>query len=123
LGLWVGVLLAAACGPAGPSPQQVARQNARALYLDNCAPCHGEAADGRGPNHQNLDPRPRDYTDPVWLASATEESVFQAITHGVAGSAMPAWDMLSEQERRDLATYVLSVAEMGANVAGAPAPE
>ena len=92
------------------------RREARELYLANCAPCHGERADGRGPRHLDLDPRPRDYTDPEWRSQATLESVRNAIENGVPMSAMPAWDMLSDRQLDALARYVLSVAERGPEV-------
>ncbi len=95
-----------------------ARPDARELYLANCAPCHGERADGKGPRHEHLDPPPRDYTDPEWRAQATLDSVRSAIRGGVPMSSMPAWDMLSEKQIEALAEYVLSVAEGG--VAEAP---
>lgn len=107
---------ALACGRTGgiERPVEQARLSARPIYLEQCAPCHGARADGNGPNRATLEPKPRDYTDLTWRASATPDRIFTAIHDGVEGSAMPGWGRyLSEQEIWDLTSYVLSVAEMG----------
>lgn len=107
---------ATACRPEGAFEQ--ARRNGRRIYLANCAPCHGENADGCGERREELNPPPRDHSDPAWRATVTEESVFAAISGGIPGTAMPAWSMLPQQDLRDLTTYVLSVAEWGPRVRG-----
>ena len=43
-----------------------ARERGRALYLQHCALCHGDRADGRGVRRQGLNSPPRDFTDPAW---------------------------------------------------------
>ncbi len=95
-----------------------ARLSGRLLYLDNCAPCHGVDGDGHGPQSDPLDPPPRDHRDPAWRASVTPHEVREVIELGVAGTSMPAWDLLSEQQLEDLTSYVLSIAEEGAYVEG-----
>ncbi len=112
LGVCAVAVVLAACGKT-PDPIDEARLQGRQLYLANCAPCHGERADGHGPQREMLDPPPRDYTDPAWRASATPASVSEAISQGVPGTAMPAWDLLAEEEIELLTAYVLSVAEQG----------
>ncbi|REJ84219.1 MAG: cytochrome c [Acidobacteria bacterium] len=104
--------------PPGADELAEARRRGRASYLANCAPCHGVDADGHGPQGELLDSQPRDYTDPQWRSAATRASVRAAIADGVSGTAMPAWDLLPEQEIDDLTTYVLSVAEQGPRVDG-----
>jgi high-affinity iron transporter len=88
------------------------RRRGRELYLDHCALCHGERADGRGVR-RNLSSDPRDLTDPAWRRRNSPRQVYAVIRDGVRGTAMPAWRTLDEDATWDLVAYVLSVAEHG----------
>lgn len=90
-----------------------ARQRGRVLYLKHCVLCHGEHADGQGVRQTALSTRPRDYSDPAWRTQASPRSVYYTLREGVQGTAMPAWNVLSEDETWDLVAYVLGVAEEG----------
>ena len=87
-----------------------ARQRGRDLFLEHCALCHGQRADGRGVR-RNLSSQPADFTDPVWRQQTSLRRVYHAIREGVPGTAMASWKVLSEEETWDLVAYVLSVAE------------
>lgn len=89
-----------------------ARQRGRELYLDHCALCHGERADGHG-QRQLLSSKPIDFTSRAWRARATPRRAFYVLREGVRGTAMPAWPILNEDETWDLVAYVLSVAAPG----------
>jgi putative copper resistance protein D len=77
------------------------------IYAANCLACHGPAAagvDSTDPGHSHgaaadlTDKRSRDQRD---------GDLYHAVTHGVAGSAMPAYDRaLSETERWDVVIYL-----------------
>jgi mono/diheme cytochrome c family protein len=77
----------------------------RALYLDHCAPCHGERGFGDGPAAYLLYPRPRDLTAKSFrLASTgngvpTDEDLLAVITRGLLGSSMPPHEHLSLEDR------------------------
>lgn len=86
-----------------------ARQRGRQLFLDHCALCHGESADGRGARHEGLARSPRDFTDRAWRRGTTPRRVYFAIREGVAGTGMPSWKSLPEQDAWDLTAYLLSV--------------
>lgn len=87
-----------------------ARRRGRDLFLQHCALCHGERADGRGVR-RNLSSQPADFTDPVWRHSTSPRRVYHAIREGVPGTAMASWKIFSEEETWDLTAYVLAVAE------------
>lgn len=90
-----------------------ARRAGRALFLEHCALCHGNNADGHGERRENLAGKPADFTSSSWRKSVTPEQVFDAITHGKKGTSMPSWEALDADARRDLAAYVLSVSRHG----------
>jgi high-affinity iron transporter len=92
-----------------------ARRHGRELFLQNCALCHGTAADGHGVRSMGLDRKPADFTSSEWTAKDAPARAYRAIQDGVAGTAMASWSALSEDERWDLVAYLVSVS--------APSPE
>ena len=76
------------------------------LYAEQCAGCHGSTGRGDGPLAASLDPRPVDFTD---LSRASERSLFglyQVVTQGLEGTAMPSYAALPEADRWALAFTV-----------------
>ena len=57
-------------------------QRAVARFTSMCATCHGEDGRGDGPAAPNLTVKPRDYTDPKWQASVTDDQIRQIILLG-----------------------------------------
>lgn len=83
----------------------------RALFLQHCALCHGENADGRGVRRTALSQPAASFVDPAWRASHGPRQVFATIRQGVHGTSMPAWPMLSDQQTWDLVAYLLHARE------------
>ncbi|HEY9202300.1 MAG TPA: cytochrome c/FTR1 family iron permease [Gammaproteobacteria bacterium] len=80
------------------------------LYADNCASCHGISGNGLGPEAATLSPPPVNFQD---MARQQERSVwglYSAISQGVEGTAMTAYDNFSKEQRWALAFYVSSFA-------------
>lgn len=86
-----------------------ARARGRALFLANCALCHGERGDGHGRRSTGFSKPPANFTDPDWRRSVTPRRVFFAIREGVRGTPMPSWSFLSDDQAWDLTAYVLSL--------------
>ena len=83
---------------------------AEPLYAAQCASCHGPTGRADGPAAAALTPPPIAFAD---AARARERSVFalyQVISQGVAGTAMPAFTTLSDADRWALAFRVGSFA-------------
>lgn len=94
----------AAGNPIAPSAQSISR--GRALYLQNCAVCHGESGRGDGPAAATLPVRPADLTAHVPFHS--DEFFFYVITNGF-GQVMPAFGgTLSEEDRWHIINYLRS---------------
>jgi cytochrome c553 len=59
-------------------------QTADQVFSTRCATCHGASGHGNGPAAQALKPRPRDYSDPAWQKSVTDQQIKTAIIEGGA---------------------------------------
>jgi hypothetical protein len=46
--------------------------------------CHGESGTGNGPGAAALNPKPQNYTDPVWQKATKDEEIRKAILLGGA---------------------------------------
>ena len=91
---WVGVLAACSTRDSGtrestpvtstPKTSVEARQQAQQMFSTRCAACHGPEGRGNGPAAVSLKPPPRNYHDPVWQASVTDDEIEKAIVYGGA---------------------------------------
>jgi high-affinity iron transporter len=93
-------------------------ENAKALFAQSCQTCHGSDGLGETPVAAALDPRPASFKDPDRRSAQSPYRAYNALTLGVPGTAMPAFEALSPAERWDLAFYVLRLAHEGETAAG-----
>ena len=90
-----------------------ARGRGRALFMQKCALCHGESADGNGARSKGLSRKPANFASPDWRSNVTPRYVFQILSEGKRGTSMAAWPTLTDDQKWDVIAYVLSVAEDG----------
>ena len=107
--LMAGVLgLNFGCQSTGPLAREEVnypkdRVDARALFNENCATCHG--TDGRAKTFHGRLVGAQNFTDAKWRADVTDEDMSDAIKEGP--KAMPAFGKkLSETEIDALVAYV-----------------
>jgi high-affinity iron transporter len=86
---------------------------AQTLYAESCATCHGQDGLGQTEVAASLDPRPANFKNATRRRAQSPYRIYNALTLGVPGTAMPAFDALSSSERWDLAFYVLRLAHDG----------
>jgi copper transport protein len=87
-----------------PGDERSLRSGA-ALYAQDCAVCHGVTGHGDGPEAASLNPKPFDLT--VHAGLHPDYQLYDWITNGIPGTAMPAWKgQLDDQQRWDLVNYL-----------------
>lgn len=80
---------------------------AKPLYAQQCSGCHGIEGHGDGPAvTARMDPPPTDFTDPGRARARSLYGLYNTITLGVSGTAMPSFSQLTEQQRWSLAFLV-----------------
>ena len=83
------------------------------LYRRHCVHCHGTTGDGMGPTAAILNPYPRDYRQGLFKfkstvrdAKPTEHDLERIVREGIMGTAMPSFNLLSDDEILALVEYV-----------------
>jgi high-affinity iron transporter len=79
------------------------------LFRANCQSCHGGGGAGDGPLSASLNPRPASFVDDSLMQFISPLQVFNTTRLGVKGTAMKAFDELSDKQVWDLAFYVKSI--------------
>ena len=101
--------------PAMPAAEDI--EAGKRVYFTKCVWCHGVDGGGDGPSADRLWPRPRNFNQGTFKIRHTasgelplpQMDLFQTVTHGLPGSAMPSWEgILSEDQRRQVIAFVTS---------------
>lgn len=109
-------LLAAPPAQAPDTPPSVS--GGRALWTENCQPCHGPTGQGDGPASQNIpDPLPN-FSDPKTAWQHIPAENFNVIKNGRIEKLMPPWgNRLSDAQIWDLTAYVWNLSVKPAELA------
>ena len=112
-------LLAACAGKHTPAPSKAEASAPPSYELRlgketfrlYCQTCHGETGAGDGFNAFNLDPRPRDISDPAFQKKKSDTDLTAVIRRGGAGaglsSLMPPWGRtLSDAQIHEVILYL-----------------
>src|SRR5256712_14069156 len=107
--------------PAMPAAEDI--EAGKRVYFTKCVWCHGVDGGGDGPSADRLWPRPRNFNQgtfkirhtasgelPLFDAKkpvAGQNDLFETVTHGLPGSAMPSWEgILTEEQRLQVLSFV-----------------
>ncbi|MBI1853632.1 MAG: c-type cytochrome [Planctomycetes bacterium] len=114
--------------PETPTTPVSALARGKDLFTAKCATCHGPEGKGDGPAAYVLYPKPRDFTRGVFKFRSTptgdlptDEDLMRTVTNGLAGTSMPSWRSLAEDDRRAVITYVKQFSSQFAE-SGPPEP-
>jgi len=81
-------------------------QRGKAIYENNCLPCHGLTGNGKGPSGAALAPPPSKFKE----IQPDFDYIQRVLRDGIPGTSMPVWrDQLSESDRAAVASYVRSL--------------
>jgi len=96
-----------------PYPKQLPSWDAgKKLFSENCAQCHGETGKGDGPGIASMNPKsppPANFTDPERMAGLSPFKAFNTASFGVERTAMASFAAFSEEQRWQVAFYVMSL--------------
>jgi mono/diheme cytochrome c family protein len=91
--------------PASPA----AIREAKSIYDEKCANCHGNTGKGDGPDAMMYDPAPADLSDAKRMADFADGELYYKIT--VGKKPMPSFGKrLTEEQRWELVIFIRSLA-------------
>lgn len=97
---------------AAPNPSSVID-----LYAAQCSSCHGVSGQGDGIAGAALDPPPTNFHDAERAEQRSLYGLYSTVTLGVAGTGMPPFTALTENQRWALAFYVAGFGDDPAAIA------
>lgn len=89
----LALLVAAGCGKPKPAPESDESAPApvvadvakgKEIFHQRCVTCHGSTGHGDGPASASLNPKPRQFADPNWQASVTDDYIEKIVRLGGA---------------------------------------
>ncbi len=83
--------------------------NGEAIFVQSCAPCHGERGLGDGPQAAQLPNPPSPLGDAAFARKFAPAEWYDIVTNGQIERYMPPFDSLSEGERWDVVAYAMSL--------------
>src|SRR5215204_7670639 len=112
-------------GELSPLPAAEMIEAGKRVYFTKCVWCHGVDGAGDGPGADRLWPRPRNFNQGTFKIRHTasgelplfdarkpipgQNDLFETVTHGLPGSAMPSWEgILTEEQRLQVLSFVTS---------------
>ena len=111
-----GTLQAAPPAQAPDTPPSVS--GGRALWGENCLPCHGPTGQGDGPTAQTIENPLPNFADPQLARQRTPAENFETIKNGRIENLMPPWgNRLSDTQIWDLTARVWSLSTTPENLA------
>lgn len=78
----------------------------QALYVAQCATCHGVGGRGDGALAATLDPKPIAFTDAERARERSIMALYQVISQGVEGTSMASYSSLPDSDRWALAFFI-----------------
>ncbi len=110
-------------GELAPEPAADMIEAGKRVYFTKCVWCHGVDGAGDGPGADRLWPRPRNFNQGTFKIRRTasgelplfdakkptpgQNDLFETVTHGLPGSAMPSWEgILTEEQRLQVLSFV-----------------
>jgi len=111
----VSAEMLAAASQQGGDPIAAGKQ----IFLQICVACHGPEGKGDGPASASLNPKPRNLTDPEYMAPLNDRYLFEIVSRGgiAVGKSpmMPAQTSLTAPDINNVVAYVRTLSASGAH--------
>lgn len=102
--------LGAAYDAPPPGLAEADREAGRAIFGQQCAPCHGDGGKGDGPAGKDLNPPPSDMTDGFHARYYSDAGRLQVVRKGSPGTAMAGFEgALTEEQLLQVYAFVASL--------------
>lgn len=88
-------------------PEETSLNRGKELFILNCAVCHGERGDGKGPASAGLKTPPANFLDAKHSAMYNPGEKFWIIGNGTGETGMPGFSHLSPEDRWHLVNHIL----------------
>lgn len=92
-------------------PEAASLAKGKDLFMQNCAVCHGENGDGKGPAAPALNPQPANFLDNKHSSMYGPGEKYWIIGNGTGNTGMPPFPQLTPVERWHLVNYILDLQE------------
>jgi mono/diheme cytochrome c family protein len=98
------------CGTLARTARAADLANAKKVYAEKCAKCHGDTGKGDGPKAKTLKKKPKDYTNKAEMAKLTDADLKKGMLEGK--KPMPSYKgKLDDKTIDDLIAYVRTFAK------------
>ncbi len=88
-------------------PDETSLERGKELFAQNCALCHGDKGDGKGPAATALQTPPANFLDAEHSAMYNPGEKFWIIGNGTGETGMPGFSQLSSEDRWHLVNHIL----------------
>ena len=88
-------------------------EKGKLIYENNCSTCHGISGMGDGALSKNLEPVPTDFTEQGTKQILSPFKIYNTVTFGIEGTAMPSFKTFGEDDKWDVAFYATSLGHRG----------
>lgn len=91
--------------PTDPAQIATYARQGEKIFARNCASCHGDGGNGKGPAAVSLLPQPSDLT----ASRISVAALSSIIMNGIPGTSMPAWRDMPQRDVEALVAYLSSL--------------
>ncbi len=84
-------------------------QRGEAVYIQNCAACHGSEGRGDGPRAAGLNPAPKNIADPRYISLVTDTALYRSVAGGYPPGMQAFSGQLSDSDIWAVVAYLRSM--------------
>jgi len=87
-------------------------EKGRTFYKNNCASCHGEEGKGDGAAGVVMNPKPRNFTQPLnWINGRKISDMYKTLDEGILKTGMPSYNYMTAEDRFSMIHFIRTFTE------------